>query len=115
MTRCWWRVSVVAVGLALAPMAWAQVPKSPEGLAAARDCYQCHRVEPFKPGEGQTLGPAFKLVAQRYRGNKGAEDYLVKKILNGGNGAWGGNNMPPQVLTEPEARTLVRWVLKLKH
>lgn len=108
------RMVLLTAGLGVGSLVFAQVPKSPEGLAAARDCYQCHRVAPFKPGEASTLGPAFRLVAKRYRGNPAAEDLLVQKVLNGGVGSWGGSSMPPQVLTEAEARTLVRWVLTLK-
>ena len=84
------------------------------GLMSLRDCRSCHRVDPPKPGEAITLGPPFKLVAERYRYDKTAQDKLVKKILAGGNGQWGRNNMPPQILTEDEAHILVRWILKLK-
>lgn len=103
----------LAAAMALASLsAWAV--STPQGLIAGRDCLSCHRVEPFRPGEARTLGPAFRLVAQRYRAQKGAEERLVRKILSGGNGQWGKDNMPPQILTEEEARTIVRWVLQLK-
>ncbi|KAK0358013.1 hypothetical protein LTR94_037061, partial [Friedmanniomyces endolithicus] len=40
------------------------------------------------------VGPAYKDVAQKYAGQKGAEDKLVQKVLKGGAGTWGPIPMP---------------------
>jgi len=78
-------------------------------LAKARNCMTCHTVAT------KLVGPAYKDVAERYAGQKSAEDKLVQKVLKGGSGVWGPVPMPanPQV-SEAEARTLVKWVLSTK-
>ncbi|MDN4035611.1 c-type cytochrome [Massilia sp. YIM B02443] len=78
-------------------------------LAKAKNCMTCHTVQT------KLVGPAYKDVAERYAGQKSAEDKLVQKVLKGGAGVWGPVPMPanPQV-SEAEARTLVKWVLSTK-
>ena len=78
-------------------------------LAKAKNCMACHAVE------NKLVGPAYKDVAAKYAGQKGAEDKLVQKVLKGGSGVWGPVPMPanPQV-SEAEARSLVKWVLAQK-
>jgi cytochrome c len=61
------------------------------------------------------VGPAFKDIAAKYKGDKTAADRLAIKIVKGGGGVWGPVPMPanPQV-TEAEARRLAAWVLTLQ-
>ena len=60
------------------------------------------------------VGPAFKDVAAKYAGQEGAADLLAGHIKNGTVGAWGQIPMPPNPVTEEEAKTLAEWVLSLK-
>ena len=78
-------------------------------LAKAKNCLACHAVS------NKLVGPAYKDVAAKYAGQKGAEDKLVQKVMKGGSGVWGPVPMPanPQV-SEAEARSLVKWVLSQK-
>jgi cytochrome c len=78
-------------------------------LAKAKNCMACHAAAT------KLVGPAYKDVAAKYAGQKGAEDKLVVKVMKGGAGAWGPVPMPanPQV-SEAEARSLVKWVLATK-
>lgn len=78
-------------------------------LAKAKNCMACHAATT------KLVGPAYKDVAAKYAGQKGAEDKLVQKVMKGGSGAWGPVPMPtnPQV-SEAEARSLVKWVLAQK-
>ena len=78
-------------------------------LAKAKNCMACHAAAT------KLVGPAYKDVAAKYAGQKGAEDKLVVKVMKGGSGAWGPVPMPanPQV-SEAEARSLVKWVLAAK-
>jgi cytochrome c len=75
-------------------------------LAKAKNCLSCHTVDK------KVVGPAYKDVAAKYRGNKAAVALLAAKIREGGGGVWGVVKMPsnPQV-SEAEARQLAAWVL----
>src|SRR5205085_2579668 len=78
-------------------------------LAKAKNCVACHAVA------SKVIGPAFKDVAAKYAGQKGAEDKLTQKVLKGGSGVWGQVPMPANTqVSEAEARTLVKWVLSQK-
>jgi cytochrome c len=78
-------------------------------LAQKKACLACHSVD------NKIVGPSYKDVAKKYRGQKDAEAKLVQKVLKGGKGAWGEVPMPanPQV-SEAEAKQLVHWILSLK-
>lgn len=69
-------------------------------------CTACHAVD------RQLIGPAFKAVAERYRGDAAAAAKLAAKIRQGGAGVWGPTPMPPNsVLSDGEVRQIVEWVL----
>ena len=75
-------------------------------LATAKNCMACHHIDK------KVVGPAYKDVATKYRGDKAAPARLAAKVMEGGGGVWGVVKMPsnPQV-TEAEAKKLVAWVL----
>jgi cytochrome c len=78
-------------------------------LAQKSGCLACHNVDK------KVLGPAYKDVAAKYKGDKGAEARLVAKVKAGGSGVWGPMPMPansPQVKDE-DIKTIVQWVLSL--
>ncbi len=84
--------------------AWADL-----ALAQRNNCLNCHTVE------RKLLGPAFRDVANRYRGHKDAADLLARKIVSGGKGAWGVLAMPANPkISEADARALATWVLTLQ-
>jgi cytochrome c len=80
-----------------------------QALATAKNCMACHAID------HKVVGPAYKDVAAKYKGDKGAADRLAAKVMKGGTGVWGQIPMPanPQV-NEAEAKKLVAWVLSLK-
>ena len=61
---------------------------SAEALAQKSGCLACHSVEK------KILGPAYKDVAAKYKGDKGAEAKLIAKVKAGGSGVWGPMPMP---------------------
>ena len=78
-------------------------------LAKAKDCLACHAVDK------KVVGPAFKDIAAKYKGDKTAEAKLIEKVQKGGTGVWGQIPMPPNPQVSPaEAKTLVAWVLSQK-
>ena len=92
-----------AAALSTAP-AFAQLE-----LAQSKNCLTCHSVDK------KVVGPAYKDVAAKYAGDKGAADRLAQKILKGGSGVWGAVPMPANTqVSEAEAKKLAAWVLSLK-
>ncbi|AHE96314.1 cytochrome C [Thermocrinis ruber] len=79
-----------------------------EDLAKAKGCFACHDINAKK------VGPAFKDVAKRFAGRPDAVAHLSERIKKGGVGEWGNVPMPPQNVTDEEAKKLAEWVLSLK-
>ncbi len=78
-------------------------------LANKSGCLACHSVDK------QIVGPAWKDVAAKYRGQPDAETKLVQKVKNGGAGTWGQVPMPPNTqVKDDDIKKLVDWILKLK-
>lgn len=98
------------IAFALAMTAAAATPAfADQALATAKNCMACHAVDK------KIVGPAYKEVAAKYKGDKAAVDKLATKIIKGGAGAWGAIPMPanPQV-SEADAKKLASWVLSQK-
>lgn len=75
-------------------------------LAKRKACLTCHSVDK------RIVGPAFKEIAARYRGQDGIDAKLLQKVRRGSSGAWGPIPMPPNPdLAESDAQALVQWVL----
>jgi cytochrome c len=81
------------------------------GLALARksNCMTCHGVDT------KIVGPAYKDVAKKYAGDKGADAKLIAKVKAGGSGAWGPIAMPPKGgnagLPDADVAMLVKWIV----
>ncbi len=77
-------------------------------LATSSGCMACHQVEM------KVVGPAYKEVAAKYKGDAGALDMLVAKVKSGGSGTWGQIPMPPNGhVSDENIRAIVTWVLSL--
>jgi cytochrome c len=77
-------------------------------IMARSDCRSCHAEQT------RLVGPSFREVAMKYRGDATALDRLATKIVAGGSGVWGDVPMPAHpALTPAEATTLARYVLAL--
>jgi cytochrome c len=80
-----------------------------EDLAKKHNCLACHAVDK------KLVGPAYKDVANKYRGDKGAEAKLIDKVKKGGVGVWGQIPMPPNsAVPDADVKKLVEWILSLK-
>ncbi|MEN3028559.1 MAG: c-type cytochrome [Aquificaceae bacterium] len=82
--------------------------KDMQSFAQQKGCFACHDINTRK------VGPAFKEVAKKLAGERDAEVHLAERIRKGGVGEWGNVPMPPQNVTEQEAKDLAKWVLSLK-
>jgi len=94
---------MAAAGIALSGQVLAD-----EALAKAKGCLACHAVDK------KVVGPAYKDVAAKYKGDKTAAAKLAAKVKAGGKGVWGEIPMPPNNVTDDEAKKLVAWVLSQK-
>ena len=79
-----------------------------EALAKSSNCLACHTVD------NKIIGPAFKDIAAKYKGDDGAVAALTSKVKNGGAGVWGDMPMPPNAaVSDADIETLVNWILSL--
>ena len=95
-------VALFAIALSAALIAPAQASQE---LATKSKCMTCHDVAKKK------MGPAFKDIAAKYKGQAGAEAMLADSMLKGGKGKWGKVPMPPQKISAADAKTLSKWIL----
>lgn len=93
--------ATIAACVLVAP-AWAN-----ENLAKKYQCLACHQTD------RKVVGPAYKDVAKKYKGQAGATASLVEKVKKGGGGVWGPVPMPPNSkVPDADAKALVEWILK---
>lgn len=77
-------------------------------LAKSKNCMGCHALDK------KVLGPSFRDIALKYKGQKDAQDKLIASISKGSAGAWGPIAMPANAVSAAEAQTLAAWVLAQK-
>lgn len=75
-------------------------------IATKNACMGCHAVDK------KIVGPAYKEVAAKYKGQADAVDKLAKKVKAGGSGVWGPVPMPANAaISEADAKAVVKWIL----
>ncbi len=80
-------------------------------LASKGDCLICHRIE-YK-----LVGPAWKDVAAKYRGNAKAINTIASHIESGGSFGWKFGVMPPRggsTISDEEIAKLAGFIASLK-
>lgn len=75
-------------------------------LYNSKACVACHKVD------ARLVGPSYKEIAAKYAGQEGAAAVLATRMTKGSQGIWGPMPMPPNALTEEEARILAEWILQ---
>lgn len=98
----------VRTGLQAADNTAGAKDRTVSGLALMQQagCIACHAVD------HKVVGPAFRDVADKYKGDAGAEARLTAKVHAGGSGVWGSVPMPPQSqLSEHDLKAIVAWIL----
>ncbi|HHH47822.1 MAG TPA: c-type cytochrome [Gammaproteobacteria bacterium] len=78
-------------------------------LAKKSGCLACHSVEK------KIVGPSWKDVAAKYKGEADARDLLISRVKKGGKGVWGPAPMPPYSprVTDANIEKLVDFILAL--
>ena len=75
-------------------------------LAKKYNCMACHAADK------KMVGPAYKDVAAKYKGQADAPAKLMAKVKAGGSGVWGPVPMPPNAaVPDADLKALVDWVL----
>ena len=97
--------AAAAAGIAAAGPTWADDDLA---LAKKHNCLACHQVD------RKVVGPAFKDVAKKYKGQADAQAKLEQKVKKGGSGVWGPVPMPPNAaVPDKDIHELVEWVLEM--
>jgi cytochrome c551/c552 len=79
-----------------------------KALMDKSDCNACHSVD------NKIVGPAFKDIAKKYKGDKTAVAKLSEKIIKGGSGNWGEIPMAPHPqISTADAGDMVKYILSL--
>lgn len=103
-------IGILAAGGARA----ADAMKAGEDMLKKNACTACHAIDK------KMVGPAYKDVANRYRGQKDAEAKLVEKVKKGGSGVWAKElgapiPMPPNdKVSDADIKAMVHFILSLK-
>ena len=110
------RVGMVAAAagvafVVLGAAGWSQgafAASGPAGYDIAKQnaCLGCHTVD------RKLVGPAFRDIASKYKGDALAQARLEKKVRDGGAGVWGVIPMPSHPrMSDGDIHTVVAWVL----
>jgi cytochrome c len=87
---------IVSIGLIAAPT----VASAQEALAKSSGCLNCHDVTAKK------MGPAFKEIATKYKGNADAAATLEAKLT-------GAKGHPAVKASADDVKSLVKWILAM--
>ena len=97
---------LVASTLGLATQAVAS-----EAIVKKARCVACHAIDK------KLVGPAYKDVGAKYRGDAGAPAKLFAKVRAGGSGNWGEIPMMPNgedKISDDDLKAAIKWILSLE-
>ncbi len=81
-----------------------------EAIVKKARCVACHTVDTKR------VGPAYKEVAAKYKGDAKAPARLFDKVRAGGAGNWGEVPMmahPADKISDDDLKTVIQWILSL--
>lgn len=99
------RVSTAAL---LALTVFPAIAATPEESARSAGCIACHMAD------AKLVGPSWKEIAAKYKGDPKAAAALAARLRTGGTGVWGQVPMPAtpkERIADAELAALVDWVL----
>jgi cytochrome c len=97
---------LAAVTVMAASGAYAMDAAAAKALASKSACLACHAVDK------KLVGPAYKDVAAKHKGQADAEAKVAARIKSGGSGMYGPIPMPAQPnLKDDELKLLAAWIL----
>jgi cytochrome c len=97
------------LAVATLAVASAAVADELEDMMKKNGCNACHAEDK------KIIGPAYKDVAAKYKGDSGAVAKLSEKVKKGGSGVWGPIPMPPNTqVSDADIMKMVELILALK-
>ena len=102
------KLSILAAALIAGTALTAQAGPAEDALNKG-GCMACHAKDK------KLVGPAFKDVAAKYKGQGDAVAKLSDKVRKGGSGVWGPIPMPPNPadkINDGDLKDVVGWILK---
>jgi cytochrome c len=102
-THTWAALGLLAVALA------ASAHANPEAAMTTAGCTACHTKDK------KLVGPAYKDIAAKYKGQASAAADLAKKVRDGGKGVWGPIPMPPNPpakIGDADLAAAIGWILQ---
>lgn len=101
-------MNVAVTSLAFAALVASAPSFASEELLKKNACTACHAVDK------KLVGPSYKDVSAKYKGQKDAAAMLAGKIKKGGQGAWGPVPMPPNPnVSDADVASMVKFILAL--
>ena len=82
-----------------------------EAIVKKARCVACHAVDQKR------VGPAYKDVAAKYKGDAKAPAVLFDKVRHGGSGNWGQVPMiphPADKISDDDLKAAIHWILSLE-
>ena len=103
------KLALGATAMGIATLGAAMPAAASPELAKKHACLSCHAVDK------KVIGPSYKDVAAKYKGQADAVAKLSDKVKKGGSGVWGPVPMPPNAaVPDADIKALVEWVLATK-
>lgn len=103
------RIATAILATAFLATASAALADELEDMMKKYGCNACHSEDK------KVIGPSYKDVAAKYKGDAGAVAKLSEKVKKGGSGVWGPVPMPPNTqVPDPEIKKMVELILALK-
>lgn len=101
--------ALISAVAAVAAIGLTPVAHASEAIAGKAGCLACHTKDK------KLVGPAFKDVGAKYKGDAGAMAKLTEKVRKGGAGVWGPIPMSPNPadkISDDDLKTVLEWILK---
>ena len=96
--------------LAASALTMAVPAQATEAIVKKARCVACHAIDVKR------VGPAYKDVAAKYRGDSSAPGKLFDKVRAGGSGNWGEIPMmahPVDKISDDDLKAAIKWILAL--
>lgn len=96
-------------GLALLLLCGAGSAIASEKIAMQAGCATCHAAD------RKIIGPSYRDIAAKYKGQAGAPKMLAERVRKGGPGVWGPVPMmptPASKLSDADLAAVIAWLLK---